>query len=410
MTAKRRRVGLMGGTFDPIHQGHLDIGAAALAELSLDEVWFMPAGNSYHKSRPKESAEGDDRADLVKAAIAGHPGFVFCDEELNRPGETYSADTLTEFAGRYPDTYFYFLVGSDSLDYMDRWVRPQEIFDRCTVAAAMRLTQTEAEVDEKIKELTGRFGARIVKLHTAVTQVSSTQIRARLHAGEPVDGLLPEPVLALVCERHLYGKMARLTNGEILADLKEKLDPERFAHTLRVAGTAVLMADVFGEDEEKARLAGILHDCRKYGDRKTFVALCEERGIPVREAERAHPSLLHGKLGADAAGRLYGVEDPDILGAVTWHTTGKPDMSLLEKIIFTADYIEPGRTKAGRLPELRRLAFTDLDAAVREILRDTLDYLEAKGRRIDEVTDEAYQWYQQRGAENGQPDKGKDGL
>ena len=393
MSTAKRLVGLMGGTFDPIHQGHLDIAQAALTELSLDEVWFMPAGNSYHKTRPKQSADAKDREAMIRAAIEGVPGFAFCDEELKRPGETYSADTLTDFEKRFPDTAFYFLVGTDSLDYMDRWVRPADIFSRCTVAVAMRDTQTEAEVDEKIAALTAQFDARIVKLKTPVKQVSSTEIRIALHAGRSARGLIPPAVEDYITSRHLYGKMARLTNGEILADLQEKLDPARFEHVKRVAGTAALMADVWGEDEEKARLAGILHDCAKYGDRQGFVEVCERLGIPVREAERQHPSLLHGKLGAYRARTCYGVDDPDILGAITWHTTGKEDMSLLEKIVFTADYIEPGRTKAMRLPELRRLAFTDLDAAVREILADTLYYLKEKGRMIDEITQSAWEYY-----------------
>lgn len=180
---------------------------------------------------------------------------------------------------------------------------------------------------------------------------------------------------------------------QIEKDVKSKLKPRRFRHTIGVKYTSICLAMRYGEDLEKAALAGLLHDCAKNLAEEDLLALCREKGLPVSESEERSPFLLHGRVGAYFARTEYGIEDEDILGAITWHTTGCPNMSLLEKIVFTADYIEPGRDTAPNLDRLRQLAFTNLDAAVVEILEQTLDYLRAEGKEIDPQTELTYNSY-----------------
>ena len=139
--------------------------------------------------------------------------------------------------------------------------------------------------------------------------------------------------------------------------------------------TAASMAMVWGEDLEKARVAGLLHDCAKCIPNKKKITMCEKNKIEITEFERNNPFLIHAKLGAFLAKDKYKVEDPEILSAITWHTTGKEDMTLLEKIIYIADYIEPARNKAPHLTRLRKLAFTDIDECMYEILKDSMAYL-----------------------------------
>lgn len=187
--------------------------------------------------------------------------------------------------------------------------------------------------------------------------------------------------------------MGSIEYGKLLKKLKKALDAERFEHTLGVAGTAVSLAMRYEYDLGKARTAGLLHDCAKCVPLKKAIALCEQYRIKMTPMEREHPYLLHGKLGAVFAMKKYGVQDKDVISAIIYHTTGRPDMTLLEKIIYVADYIEPLRERAEHLPKLRKLAFVDIDQAVHGILKDTLGYLEESGKPVDVLSRKAMRFY-----------------
>lgn len=169
---------------------------------------------------------------------------------------------------------------------------------------------------------------------------------------------------------------------EIRRKLKKKLDPGRYEHTLGVAFTAAALAMCHGEDILTAELAGTLHDCAKYGTEAEQLMRYRKSGQEPGREILLSPAVLHAKAGRVLAEKKYGVTDGDVLNAVEFHTTGRAGMSRLEKIVFIADYIEPGRTKAEDLPRIRRLAFTDLDACMLEILADTVDYLLKKRSHI----------------------------
>ena len=181
--------------------------------------------------------------------------------------------------------------------------------------------------------------------------------------------------------------------------LAKYLDEDRYEHTLGVMFTCAALAMVHDCDLITAQTAGLLHDCAKCIPNKKKLKMCSQHHISVSEFEQEHPFLLHAKLGAYVAKAKYDVTDENILSAITWHTTGKPDMTLLEKIVFTADYIEPGRDQAPNLAWLRQLAFTDIDQAVCEILKQTLDYLRDQGGEIDPATEVTYSYYLQKCAE-----------
>ena len=172
-------------------------------------------------------------------------------------------------------------------------------------------------------------------------------------------------------------------------------DAKRFEHTLGVEYTAAALAMRYGCDIVNAQVAGLLHDCAKCLSDERRIAICEKNHIPITALEKRNPFLLHAKVGAYLAKKKYGVKDPDILNAIRNHTTGRQGMSLLEKIVFIADYIEPGRKHAPNLEEVRRLAFTDLDAALLKILGDTLNYLKTSGGDIDPMTEQTWRYYEE---------------
>ncbi len=185
----------------------------------------------------------------------------------------------------------------------------------------------------------------------------------------------------------------------IKKNLKKHLTKERYQHTLGVAYTATAMAMKYNPDTSgsgfmrKAELAGLLHDCAKCMDNEKKLRICDENDISYSRFESEHPYLLHGKVGAYIARTKFEINDEDILQAITWHTTGRPDMSLLEKIIFIADYIEPSRKPVPELDLIRKLAFEDIDKAMEKILSNTLKYIEVKGSPIDTMTQTTYQCY-----------------
>lgn len=199
------------------------------------------------------------------------------------------------------------------------------------------------------------------------------------------------------CVHILRKKDFTVDNKKDLRRLRKKIekvqDAKRYEHTLGVAYTAASLAMRFGAPIQDAQTAGLLHDCAKCLSDEKRLALCEKYEIPITEVERRNPFLLHAKVGAFLARRKYGVRDEDILNAVQYHTTGREGMSLLEKIIFVADYIEPGRKQAPNLAEIRRLSFEDLDAALLKILEDTMDYLKNAGGEVDSMTEKTLRYY-----------------
>ena len=177
--------------------------------------------------------------------------------------------------------------------------------------------------------------------------------------------------------------------------LRKYLDRDRFEHSEGVMYTAAALAMRYGENLEKAQIAGILHDCAKCIPDNKKLKICEKNHIEITEAEKCSPFLLHAKVGAYIAKEKYDIEDADILDAIACHTTGKPAMTLLDKIIYISDYIEPMRSKASNLEEVRKMAFVDLDETLFKILSDTLVYLEKSSKKMDPMTMQTYEYYRE---------------
>ncbi|MCD8018330.1 MAG: bis(5'-nucleosyl)-tetraphosphatase (symmetrical) YqeK [Clostridiales bacterium] len=186
-----------------------------------------------------------------------------------------------------------------------------------------------------------------------------------------------------------------MNREEIKKDLKKLLSEKRYEHTLGVEYTAACLAIRYGADMDKAALAGLLHDCAKYLSADDKIRYSKRFGMPISEYERKNPELLHAKLGACFAHAKYGVSDPEILSAITWHTTGKPNMSLMDKILYIADYIEPNRCQASNLKEVRALAFRDIDECLCLILKDSVKYLATKKSTIDPTTRKTWEYYKE---------------
>lgn len=180
---------------------------------------------------------------------------------------------------------------------------------------------------------------------------------------------------------------------DLKKDLKKEMDESRYEHTLGVMYTCGALAMRYSYDLEKAMLAGLMHDCAKCMPNAKKLKVAEKNHLEITELERSNPFMLHAKLGAFLARKKYDIDDEEVLSAIRWHTTGRPGMTLLDKIVYVADYIEPKRDKAPNLPMIRQMAFVDLDRALLKILEDTLGYLGTSTENIDSMTKMTYDYY-----------------
>lgn len=400
------KIGIMGGTFNPIHNVHLSMAEEARTQYQLDEVCFMPSKNPPHKN--KQGIVSDShRKRMIQHAIQDHPHFTFSDLELKREGTTFTRDTLAYLTETCPEDQFYFILGGDSLASLENWKDPAYIFSHCHILAANRGDISEDKIIECIHYYKEKYGAHISEIQMPSQRISSEMIRNKLAFGCDVSTYCPVSVTQYIRFHGLYDcdllsqEKAKppMKTSDMYAILSACLKPKRYIHTLGVAMTAANLAEVHGCDSNQAYTAGLLHDCAKYLTGNEQITACQSANISLTKVELENTALIHGKLGAYIAKTRYGIRDKEILSAITWHTTGKPKMTLLEKIIYLADYIEPGRTmncKPYSLAQIRRASFENIDKALYMVLECSVKYLEKSGVPIDPQTIDTYKYYRKK--------------
>ena len=368
------RSGIMGGTLDPVHNGHIQIALAAKRLLGLDRVMLLPAGDPPHKAHPTKKR---DRLNMARIAAESAEGLYVSELEIAREGTTFTVDTLRELTQREPGTQWYYLIGADTLNVLDSWRSFGEVAGLCTFAVIGRAD--EAVDMNRVRDLEQQYGARFEVLPFHGPDISSTQIRERVARGEDISDLVPSGVAAYIRAHGLY--LANRSREEICAALQATLKPGRYIHTLGVAETAKRLAPRYGVDPVRAELAGLLHDCAKYMPIDEMQKLVVGAVPDVDDEELATVSVLHAPAGAVWAAREFGVRDRRILSAIRKHTLGDAQMSALDALIYTADFIEPNRTPFEGLEEARALAETDIFAATRKCAELTNRHLAEQGRQ-----------------------------
>ncbi|MDD5843642.1 MAG: nicotinate (nicotinamide) nucleotide adenylyltransferase [Solobacterium sp.] len=389
------KTGILGGTFNPPHRGHLAMALSAL-KLPLDEVWVIPDGIPPHKEL-KGNALTYDRLNMVRILFDGIEKINIKTIETDKLFKNYTYLTMEYLFRTFPDRKFYYIIGEDSLDSFPDWVHPERISKCCDFIVIPREdNSTFNNLKKKCCDMGKRFGSIFYPIYQEKIDISSTDVREDLKNNR-TSSLINSKELDYIRDHDLYieEKAYTMTIDNIKSDLNKRLKPSRYEHTLGVAYTASCLAMRYSYPMEKAFLAGLLHDCAKNMSPDDLLETCIKNDIRVTNAEREMPYLLHSKVGAYLAKTRYKIDDKDILHAIEVHTTGCPDMNLLDKIIFCADYIEPNRNKAENLSEIRNQAFLDLDKAVIFILRDTISYLKNSGRMMDELTEKTYNYYKE---------------
>lgn len=375
-------VGIMGGTLDPVHNGHLQIASSVLKEQALDGILLLPAGDPPHKPRHSDKL---DRLEMARRAAAGYPGMTVSGIEVLRSGTTYTVDTLRQLNRKHPKVEWIYIIGSDTVHTLHLWRDFEEVSRRCTFVAVGRPGFDDAEMRRSADKLFRRYGTRIAISVVSGPEISSTEIRRRVAAREDISGLVPEGVEALIREKGLY--LCQYPWNELERMLADRMKPGRFQHTLGVAETARKLAERFGIDPQRARLAGLLHDCAKPLDPGKIAELAMREGTDVDELELSMTPVLHAPAGMVLAQDEFGVRDPEILSAIRKHTLGDGNLSPLEALIFLADFIEPTRRPFPGLREVRELAETDLYGAAKLSARMSREFVVSRGGRGHPRTD-----------------------
>ena len=394
------RIGIYGGTFNPIHRGHLTAARAAMDVLGLDRLLLIPASVPPHKALPQGSAEPADRLEMTALACAQlGPGAQALDIELHRTGPSYTVDTLRQLRQMYPEDELWLLMGTDMFLSLERWYHASDILSLAHIGAFDRAhPQPGEDLAAQKRLLETKYGATVAIIaNRQVIDLSSTQVRQALAQGGGQE-LVTDPVYGYIQRRGLYGvhtDLHHLTPDRLRPIALSYLKPKRMPHVLGTEQEAVRLARQYGADETQARVAALLHDCTKKLDMDRQLTLCAQYHIQLDDLERHALKLLHAKTGAAIARDVFGVDDA-VYRAIYWHTTGHPNMTKLEKIIYLADYIEPTRDFPG-VEALRRTVYEDLDRGLLMGLTMTIDEMEEMGNPVHYMTRDARDYLMKRG-------------
>jgi nicotinate-nucleotide adenylyltransferase len=368
----------------------------AMEQLGLDRLILIPDREPPHKDLAEGAASPEQRLEMTRLMADGlGPRAEVSDLELKREGKSYTADTVEQLHDQFPQDELWLLMGTDMFLTVQNWYQPERIFQYAGVAGFSRSHEdTEELFQEQCRYLADRFHARttIVEL-PEIQEISSRELRNMLRAlwsgdkkANPTDYLWP-PVYGYILREGLFGTKAdlkHLSDEDLRAVSYSMVKAKRIPHIKGTEETAVALAKYWGVDQEKARRAGILHDCTKYWELEPQVALCDQYGVYLDELERVSVKFLHSKTGAIMAKYVFGEPD-DVYDAIFCHTTGKPGMTTFDKILYLADYMEPNRDFDG-VEELRRLVYEDLDKAMILGLEMTVEELHERGAIVHQNT------------------------
>ena len=408
------KVGILGGTFDPIHNGHIAIAKAAGEQFGLDLVFVMPARIPPHKRNATVTAD-IHRAAMTVLALIDEPKLAINLIEFAREGASYTSETLALILRDHPDTELYYIIGQDSLRDFPKWHEPEQIASMAKLLTAIRDDNRE-EFMQLLAERNAEYNNAFLPIDTPYVPVSSTELRIQLENGT---SSLVKPLVAQYAERFgLYSGHSTVLREEtirkfenICEELKARLSRHRYEHSLGVAYFAAnylqsnlelrgveKSEDGFYDAVQKAFLAGILHDSAKNIPLDSFAQYCEERGIAVDETERQSPEVLHAKAGRYIAEHEFEITDIEILSAIEKHCLGDNEMNEIDLAVYAADFTEPFRDHIPALcslGEIRRIALEDVAKASLIATQCVIKYLEDCGGTICNKTYETLHMLEQ---------------
>lgn len=382
------RIGIYGGTFNPPHVGHLRAAEYAIEACKLDRLLLIPTGTSPHKDMAGAVA-AEQRMEMLRLSAAGVERAEVSDLEVRREGKSYTVDTLRALRAEHPAAELVLMMGTDMFLSFLSWRCPEEILKLAVLAVFCRGEKGEREKIGAQKGALDALGARVEVMENPITAISSTDLR-RMLVFQCADPFLCDGVGAYIRSHGLYGtgkNRKNLPMEELEQEVVSLLNPNRVAHVLGCRDCAVELAEMYGEDVTDAARAGLLHDITKAIDGPLQLTLCAEYGILLDKFSQDYPKTLHALTGSLVAERIFG-ENEAVVRAICHHTTGRANMSKLEKIIYIADYIERSRSFPG-VDEMRQAAKRSLDEALLMGLESAVAHVKRQGQGLAPATLEA---------------------
>lgn len=378
-----KKMGLFGGAFDPIHAGHIQMALRMAERLELDGVVLMPSFVPPHKIR-ESMASGEHRLSMCRLAVQNYPQLQVSDLELRRKGASFTVDTLSALREQYSDTQWYLITGADMFTTLQTWHRFEEIFRMAVLCTVARQGTDTAHLREYAATMEAQ-GASCYVDDQPVLEVSSTEIRQRVLAGQGLDGLVPPAVEAYIDRHGLYregqGMRQQTRDEQLIAIIRPRLSDYRFHHSLCVAEECRRLATLHGADPDKAYTAGILHDIMKDTDLSAQQKILADYGITLDLIEQNSPTLWHARTGAAFVEHVLGITDTDIVQPIRYHTTGRAGMTLAEQVLFVADFSSADRDYPD-VDKMRALATRSLTDAMLYGVDYTIRYLMDEGRLV----------------------------
>lgn len=379
-------IGIFGGTFNPVHNGHINLAGCYKETLKLDKILFVPTSTPPHKLS-KDLAGDRDRINMLEMAIQGIKGFELSTMELERKGKSYTYDTIVEYKNHHPEDKLFLIVGSDMFMSFHQWYKYKEMLEMVVLCTAAR------DDNDSLFEM-NEYAKNVLKIHKKdyfvskfpVVIASSSNVRDNLKKDLRINFLVPTNVERYILENGVY------FNDKVKqykALVKSRLSEYRFNHSLCVADSAKKLAEMYGADKDKAYVAGLLHDVMKEESPAIQLRWIVKSGIMFTDLEKKMQKTFHAVAGEAYCKIALGIEDKEILQTIRYHTTGRKDMTLMEKVLFVADFISADRDYED-VDVMRVKANISLDSAILYALGYTIGELTEKGALIHKDTLEAY--------------------
>ena len=384
-----QKIGIYGGSFNPIHNGHLFVAENIKKMLGLDKIIFIPTGNAPHKNIRTDKK---DRFKMTTLAIEGSDFFDVSNFETNKNEKSYTFDTLCHIKSENETAKLYLIIGSDAFMEIETWHKVSDLFSMCRLIVVSRPGEDKKLLCEQLRNIKKKYSPPISFIELDTLNISSTDIRNKIMLGENINHLVPQKVAEYIYQHQLYATNSKINIAAIKKYLYENLTYKRFVHSLNTASEAIKLSKRYDENIYKAYVAGLLHDCAKEILNTEKIRMSNEYGIKLDRILTKQPDLTHSFLAAQIALHKFSVTDTDILNAISYHTTGRKKMTLLEKIIYIADCIEPNRTFDG-VEYLRDLAYENINKAVAYSLKTTIEKNKKADRVIHPLSLEAFQFY-----------------
>ena len=382
-----KRIAMFGGTFNPPHMGHVAAACACVKLLKLDELILVPAGLPPHKLLPSGSATAEQRLEMTRLMASMVEKARVWDVELKRPGKSYTVDTVRQLAAENPGSTIWLIVGTDMFMSFERWQQPEEIARLARLAVVCRDKRNGAMLSEQSERLKDKLGVQTDLLDTPAVEVSSTDLRQHNYAW-----MVPPEIDRYIREQGLYQIVLPNINLERLREyVGQTLSEKRLNHTIGCEQAALSLAERYGENEQYAQAAAILHDATKDLSLTQARELCRRCHVKLEEE---YPPLIHGQTAAALARDQFEMPE-EVVQAIACHTAGAPKMSRLGQILFLADKMEPTRRYPG-VDTLRKLAFEDLDEAMCFSMESTIRQLEKRDKPVCPLSRAALDFFRQR--------------